>query len=129
MMDEAPPWLLPQRRRRGRIARKRGSGDALARIRAVIALVPRANVITYGHVAEAAGFPRGARLTVRALQHADDLPWHRVVAAGGRIALPGDEGREQRLRLELEGVTFRRERVCMELHAWRPAAAKKRRLR
>jgi methylated-DNA-protein-cysteine methyltransferase related protein len=83
-------------------------------------------VITYGQAAEAAGFPRGARLTVWALHHAGGLPWHRVVAARGRIALPGAEGREQRLRLELEGVTFRGGHVRMELHAWAPRAPRDR---
>ena len=65
-----------------------------------------------------AGFPRSARLTVRALRGDHGLAWHRVVAAGGRIALPGEEGREQRLRLEVEGVKFRGGRVRMDRHAW-----------
>ena len=94
----------------------------LARFRAVIARIPRGRVITYGQVAESAGFPRAARMTVRAVQRAEGLPWHRVVAAGGRIALGGLEGQEQRLRLEIEGVSFRGSRVRMELHAWRPRA-------
>jgi len=87
-------------------------------------------VITYGRAAAAAGFPRGARLTVRALQHSAGLPWYRVVAAGGRIALTGGDGEEQRLRLTLEGVAFRRGRVRMDLHEWWPGwrrAAKPRR--
>jgi methylated-DNA-protein-cysteine methyltransferase related protein len=71
-------------------------------------------------VAEAAGFPGAARLTVRALQGGNGLPWHRVVGAGGRIALPGASGQEQRLRLEIEGVTFRGNRVRMDLHGWSP---------
>ncbi len=89
-------------------------------IRRVIARVPRGRVTTYGQVARAAGFPRAARLTVWALQGGGSLPWHRVVAVGGRIALSGAEGQEQRLRLQLEGVTFRGGRVRMELHGWDP---------
>ena len=92
----------------------------LLRIRGVIAAVPRGKVITYGQVAAAAGFRGAARQTVWALQGEHGLPWHRVVAAGGRIALAGEEGREQRLRLEMEGVTFRGDRVRMELHTWTP---------
>ena len=92
----------------------------LAPFRRVIASVPRGKVITYGKVAEAAGFPGAARLTVWALQGETGLPWHRVVAAGGRIALTGEEGQEQRLRLELEGVTFRGHRIRMDLHGWTP---------
>jgi len=86
----------------------------------VIADVPRGNVVTYGQVAELAGFPGAARLTVRALYGTDGLPWHRVVAAGGRIALTGEDGVEQRLRLEMEGVKFRGGRVRMDLHNWTP---------
>lgn len=95
--------------------------STLARLRTVIAAVPRGKVLTYGAVAEAAGFPGGARQTVRALQGAVGLPWHRVVGAGGRISLSGVEGREQRLRLEIEGVTFRSGRVRLELHEWMPS--------
>jgi methylated-DNA-protein-cysteine methyltransferase related protein len=92
----------------------------LGAIRAVIAGVPRGKVTTYGRVAEAAGYPQAARLTVRALQQSDGLPWHRVVGAEGRIALLGVEGQEQRLRLEMEGVAFRGPRVRMDLHEWTP---------
>jgi hypothetical protein len=38
------------------------------------------------------------------------------VAAGGRIALPGESGMEQRFRLETEGVRFRGSRVRMDDH-------------
>lgn len=100
--------------------------STLAVLRAVIARIPRGKVITYGQVAAAAGFPRAARLTVWALHDGGGLPWHRVVGAGGRIALPGEEGQEQRLRLRVEGVTFRRDRVRMELHGWTPRARRKR---
>ena len=86
-------------------------------------------MITYGQVAEAAGFPGAARLTVRALQRSDGLPWHRVVAAGGRIALSGAEGQEQRLRLQMEGVRFRSGRVRMDLHDWAPKPRSRRRTR
>ena len=46
------------------------------------------------------------------------LPWHRVVAAGGRIALPGDRGLEQRLRLEYEDVPFAGSRVALDQCRW-----------
>src|SRR5208282_364386 len=96
--------------------------STLARLRRVIASVPRGKVATYGQVAAVAGFPGGARLTVRALYRGTGLPWHRVVAAGGRIALTGEDGQEQRLRLRMEGVTFRGDRVRMDLHSWAPTA-------
>ena len=102
------------------------SGDSmsiLVRLRRIIARVPRGRVVTYGEVARLAGFSRAARLTVWALQGAEGLPWHRVVAAGGRIALSGPEGDEQRERLRSEGVTFREGRVRMDRHAWPPAVS------
>ena len=94
----------------------------LARLRNVVKRVPRGKVITYGEVARAAGFDRAGRLTVWALHGAERLPWHRVVAAGGRIALSGAAGREQRARLKAEGITFRGGRVRMDRHGWVPRA-------
>jgi methylated-DNA-protein-cysteine methyltransferase-like protein len=108
------------------ISRTRGV-TALTLIRGVIARIPRGKVTTYGKVAEAAGFPGAARLTVWALQGGEGLPWHRVVDAGGRIALPGEGGREQRVRLEIEGVTFRGGRVRVDLHGWTPRVRRGRR--
>jgi methylated-DNA-protein-cysteine methyltransferase-like protein len=68
--------------------------------------------MTYGEVAEAAGHPGAARQVVWALRQAGpDVPWHRVIGADGRIRLPGENGLEQRLRLETEGVRFRNGRV------------------
>lgn len=82
-----------------------------SRIRATILKIPRGKVSTYGAVARAAGFPGAARQVVRALHTSHGLPWHRVVAAGGRIALPGERGLEQRFRLEAEGVKFSGKKV------------------
>jgi methylated-DNA-protein-cysteine methyltransferase related protein len=86
----------------------------LPRIRATILKIPRGRVSTYGAIARAAGFPGAARQVVRALRGAHGLPWHRVVAAGGRIALTGEHGLEQRFRLESEGVKFSGKRVRMK---------------
>jgi methylated-DNA-protein-cysteine methyltransferase-like protein len=100
------------------------------KIRAAILKVPRGKVATYGAVARAAGFPGAARQVVWALRQSRGLPWHRVLAAGGRIALPGEAGFEQRLRLEAEGVQFNGSRVRMADHefhfpAFRPALTRK----
>jgi methylated-DNA-protein-cysteine methyltransferase related protein len=86
----------------------------LPRIRATILKIPHGKVSTYGAVARAAGFPGAARQVVRALQQAHGLPWQRVVAAGGRIALPGELGLEQRFRLESEGVKFSGKKVRLK---------------
>jgi methylated-DNA-protein-cysteine methyltransferase-like protein len=43
-----------------------------------------------------------------------NLPWHRVVGAGGRIAFPMDSAyhKEQARRLRAEGVVVRNGRVA-----------------
>ena len=89
------------------------------RILAAIRKVPRGHVSTYGAIAKAAGYPGAARQVVRALHLGVDLPWQRIVGAGGEIKLQGDSAFDQRLRLEMEGVTFRGRRVNMQLHEYR----------
>ena len=89
------------------------SGAMFAHIRRAILKIPPGKVSTYGAIARAAGYPGAARQVVRALQQSHGLPWQRVVAAGGRIALPQELGLEQRFRLESEGVHFSGRRVRM----------------
>lgn len=89
---------------------------ALERVWATVAALPRGHVTTYGGVATAAGYPRRARLVGYALKHAPaerNLPWHRVVGAGGRIAFPAGTRAhaEQRRRLVAEGHVVERGRV------------------
>jgi methylated-DNA-protein-cysteine methyltransferase related protein len=72
-------------------------------------MIPRGMVSTYGAVARAAGLPGRARLTGFALKAAPEelnLPWHRVVGAGGRIVFPKTslQHREQARRLRAERV-------------------------
>jgi methylated-DNA-protein-cysteine methyltransferase related protein len=89
-----------------------------AAIQSIVRKIPRGKVSSYGAVAKAAGYAGASRQVVWALRAATGrgLPWHRVVAAGGRIALPGESGMEQRLRLQQEGVTFRGLKVDMSAH-------------
>jgi methylated-DNA-protein-cysteine methyltransferase-like protein len=91
---------------------------ALEAIWRVVAALPRGRVTTYGAVAARAGLPRRARLVGHALKVAPRalaLPWHRVVGAGGRIAFPAGSAhfREQRRRLQAEGVEVLRGRVSL----------------
>src|ERR1700761_8171890 len=67
------------------------SNPALQAIWDVVCRIPRGQVSTYGAGARAAGLPGRARQTGFALRVAPDemnLPWHRVVGAGGRIVFP-----------------------------------------
>jgi len=84
------------------------------RIEAAIRCIPKGKVSTYGAVARAAGFPGAARQTAKVLHRGFELPWQRVLGAGGEIKLRGDSAIEQRLRLEAEGVRFRGRRVDMK---------------
>ena len=83
---------------------------------ATIRQVPRGKVSTYGAIARAAGLPRGARQVAATLRTPLDLPWHRIIGAGGEIKLRGYSAFEQRMRLESEGVTFRGRRIAMSQH-------------
>jgi methylated-DNA-protein-cysteine methyltransferase-like protein len=101
--------------------------DAAESILAVVARVPRGKVTTYGAVAESAGWPRRARLVGRVLADlppGSRLPWHRVVAAGGRIAFPaGTAAREHQVRrLRREGVNVSNGRIDLRRYAWRSPA-------
>jgi methylated-DNA-protein-cysteine methyltransferase related protein len=98
-----------------------------SRILAAIRKIPRGKVSTYGSIARAAGYPGAARQVVAALRRSFDLPWQRVLGAGGAIKLRGDSAFEQRLRLEAEGVTFRGRRADMKQHEFKFARTKTKR--
>jgi len=92
-----------------------------AAFRRVIRSIPKGSVATYGQVAAAAGYPRYHRIVAQFLHtsppHA--LPWWRVIGAGGQIKLHFETGAEQRLLLQMEGVTFRRGKVNLAAHQHR----------
>jgi methylated-DNA-protein-cysteine methyltransferase-like protein len=99
------------------------------RIYAVVARIPRGRVATYGQVATLAGLPRQARLVGYALNVApdNDLPWHRVVNAQGRIsprsnALGHDELQAQLLKRE--GIRFSDGSIALPRYQWRPREGK-----
>lgn len=79
------------------------------RVTAVVAGLEPGEVIAYGEVAAAAGYPGAARGVGAVLRASEGLPWWRVVMADGRLA-PGKEA-EQAARLGAEGVQVRRGRV------------------
>jgi methylated-DNA-protein-cysteine methyltransferase related protein len=90
------------------------AGAMRLRIERTIRTIPRGKVSTYGGVAKAAGFPGAARFVARVLHRGFELPWQRVLGAGGQLKLTGDSAIEQRLRLESEGVRFRGRKVDMK---------------
>ena len=92
----------------------------------VVEDIPRGHVLTYGEVARLAGMSRAARRVSQAMRRAPrsrKLPWHRVVNAAGKISFPVDsEGyRQQKKRLESEGVVFVKGRIDLERHGYKGA--------
>ncbi len=80
----------------------------------ILALQP-GEVVSYGDIAEVAGYPKQSRLVGRILSTSDlDLPWWRVVNAAGRL-VPGSE-REQTQLLHAEDVVIRQGHVRSAPH-------------
>jgi methylated-DNA-protein-cysteine methyltransferase-like protein len=81
-----------------------------ARIVDVIRALGSGEVVTYGDIADIAGYPKQSRLVGRILATTEeDLPWWRVVNSVGRL-VPGNERRQAAL-LRTEGVAVRDGRV------------------
>jgi methylated-DNA-protein-cysteine methyltransferase-like protein len=83
--------------------------------------IPRGRVSTYGAIAALAGVPGQPRLAGYALHNIPagaDIPWQRVINAGGAISLKGNPGARQRLLLEEEGVEFRKTKVDLAAFGW-----------
>ena len=79
-----------------------------------VATIPSGYLASYGQVAAAAGFYRGARLVgwaLRALPPDSSLPWHRVINQKGVISIvnPQHPKTQQQLLLEAEGIE-----ICQE---------------
>ena len=70
------------------------------------------DVMSYGEIAEEAGFPGAARAVGNILATTPDLPWWRVVTQSGRLA-PGSERRQSEL-LRSEGIMVLDGRVDLE---------------
>ena len=82
----------------------------------MVCAIPRGQASTYGAVARAAGLPGRARQAGFALRMAPkemNVPWHRVVGAGGRIVFPKSSRHhgEQARRLRAEGIVVKGGRV------------------
>lgn len=114
-MKRPPKWSratsgLPKRKQSAD-AVPRGD-EAVEKICAVIARIPKGWVATYGQVAAMAGMRRRARLVGRVLQQLDSrtkIPWHRVVNAKGEVSFSlsrnGGDILQRRL-LQKEGIEF-----------------------
>jgi methylated-DNA-protein-cysteine methyltransferase-like protein len=82
------------------------------RVLTIISRVPVGRVITYGDVAGLAGKPRAARAVGNIMREATrpGLPYHRVIAAGGRLGGYSSLALKRSL-LAAEGLTVTPSRV------------------
>jgi methylated-DNA-[protein]-cysteine S-methyltransferase len=100
------------------------------RVLSVVRNIPAGQVATYGDVALAAGKPRAARAVGNIMRDCgprDDVPCHRVIAAGGLLGGFGGNLELKRSLLRAEGLLVGRLRIrnFRERH-WDPKRAKRR---
>ena len=78
----------------------------------IVSRIPLGRVTTYGDVARLAGQPRAARAVGNIMRTADrpGLPYHRVIAAGGRLGGYSSVSLKRSL-LSAEGLTVSPGRV------------------
>lgn len=93
----------------------------------VVRSIPKGRVATYGQVAAAAGLRKHARMAGYALWNlpaGSRIPWHRVINAQGKVSFAPRSApwREQRKRLQAEGVVFLAGRVNLARFGWRAAS-------
>ena len=115
-------WSTPSRDgRSGPAAHLSGMTLFTRRVLAVLRRIPPGRVATYGDVARAAGRPRAARAvgTIMRTAGVPGLPYHRVIAAGGRLGGYGGAPGLKASLLTAEGLTVRRGRVIrFSEHRW-----------
>ena len=88
----------------------------------VVSRIPAGRVATYGDVARMAGRPGAARAvgTIMRTAGKPGLPYHRVVAAGGRVGGYGGAPHLKPALLVAEGLSIRRQRIIgFEKARWR----------
>ncbi|MBO0869565.1 MAG: MGMT family protein [Micromonosporaceae bacterium] len=102
----------------------RGAGagqDFVEDVLALVERIPSGRVMTYGAIAEWLGYGGPRQVGSVMARYGGAVPWHRVVAANGRV-VPGHE-REALRRLGAEGTPLRGEKVDMPRAAWHPDPA------
>jgi len=80
----------------------------------LVRTVPKGKVTTYGDLAAALGSKNVARhvgWALAALADGSDVPWWRVIAAGGRLPRDGAAARRHQTHLRRDGVVCRDGRV------------------
>jgi O-6-methylguanine DNA methyltransferase len=95
------------------------------RVVAILRRIPPGRVTTYGAIADMAGRPGAARAvgTIMRLAKEPGLPYHRVIAAGGRVGGYGSNPHLKPALLRAEGHVIRGRRlVGFAASLWRTDA-------
>ena len=96
-----------------------------ARVFALVRACPVGRVTTYGWLAKAVGYPRGARMIGWFMnESAEGVPAQRVINSKGELSGSWAFGQKGRMRklLENEGVVFSEdERVDLKRYGWDPS--------
>lgn len=104
-------------------------GSFFELVHSLVSAIPPGRVMTYGGIASFLGKPGAARTVVFALRRTPrgvEIPWHRVVGAGGRIPPrrsfeDADEHLLQESMLRSEGTVFKAPgRVDLSICLWEP---------
>lgn len=86
--------------------------------------IPKGRVATYSQIARLAGNPNGTRGVVWILHsssYLQDLPWHRVINAKGKISFPemSEKWIQQKALLQKEGIKFEAgEVIDLKIYQW-----------
>jgi len=96
-----------------------------ARVFALVRACPVGNVTTYGWLAKAVGYPRGARMIGWIMNETPEgVPAQRVINSKGELSGSWAFGQRGRMRklLEAEGIAFSEdERVDLKRYGWDPS--------
>lgn len=97
----------------------------MARVFALVRACPLGRVTTYGWLAKAVGYPRGARMVGWFMNESPEgVPAQRVINSKGELSGSWAFGQRGRMRklLEAEGIVFSEdERVDLKRYGWDPS--------
>src|SRR5579885_636952 len=101
------------------------ASELKARVFALVRACPPGRVTTYGWLAKAVGFPRGARMVGWMMnESAQGVPAQRVINSKGELSGSWAFGAPDRMRqlLEAEGIVFSEDgRVDLKRYGWDPS--------
>lgn len=100
------------------------ASEFFEKVYTILRTVPKGKVVTYGQLAKLSGSPRGARavgLCMKTNPDAPRTPCHRVVASDGSLhGYSAGNGIPTKKKMLLEeGVTFKGEKVYLEISQWK----------